>query len=165
MRAALSVQNKSLKKAGELSLDGTRDVIFKCCPSSGKGSYWPETLRKSLYWKDYFDDLYRPWETHMSYWWLHPFIHNRMRSTKEYPISNSSERLWGWWLHVYLSNLGVCSKLAWKMKHIGKEEIHLIISLRILEAPIFMGKLSFQIKLTYTSYHKNRTVTKKFLTD
>lgn len=49
MRVALYVQNKSLKKAGELSLYRTTDVTFKCCPSSGKGSYWPETLGKSLY--------------------------------------------------------------------------------------------------------------------
>lgn len=49
------------------------------------------------------------------------------------------------------------------MEHTGKEEtdgdnILLIVSLRIFVAQIFMGKLSFQIKLISASYHKSRTV-------
>lgn len=107
-----------------------------------------------------FDDLYVTWETFtppetkLSCCQLHPFKGNTVISTAWCSVSSSSERLWDWWLHVNLSNFGVCSKLVWKREHTGKEEIqadniHLIISLRIFVAQLFMGKFSFQIKLFY----------------
>lgn len=139
-------------------------------PSSGKRNYQLETSGKKIVLVIfYFNDLYGVWETFatpetcLSCCQLHPFKCNTVISTGWCPISSSSETLWDWWLHVNLSNFGVCSKLVWKTEHTGKEEIDgdnipLIISLRIFVAQIFMGKLSFQIKLIYTSYHKSRTV-------
>lgn len=107
-----------------------------------------------------FDDLYVTSETFtspetwLSCCQLRPLRSHTVISTAWCSTSSSFERLWDWWLHVNLSNFGVCSKLVWKTEHTGKEEIqadniHLNISLRIFVAQLFMGKFSFQIKLYY----------------
>lgn len=138
--------------------------IFREKNQSARDS-WQKDLLKILY----FNDLYAVWETfttperRLSFCELCPFKCNTVISTASCPVSSSSERLWDWWFHVNLSNFGVCSQLVWKTEHTRKEEIdgdniHLIISLRIFMAQIFMGKLSFQIKLIFTSYYISRTV-------
>lgn len=138
-------------------------------PSSGKRNHQLEAPDKKTSLQIlYFRDLCGAWETFvtpetgLSCHQPHPFESSSDIPTPWCPVSSSSERLRGWLLHVNLSSFGVCLKLVWKTEHTGKEEIggdniHLIVSLRIFVAQIFMGKFSFQIQLIYASYHWSRT--------